>query len=553
MGNLGWCEVTTLGDLLVRGAQQHPDRVAIVFPNARYTYGQLYEGAVQVACGLHALGVKQGEHIGLMATNSVEFIEGLFATALLGCVTVPLNARHKAAEIGFIIKNADLVALLTTADSGEYVDFTSLFCSALPSLAQQPDPTDLHLPEAPRLRSTLLLRGDDREGFLGRCALNKLADTVDAEEIDARRARVRVRDVALIMYTSGTTANPKGCMLSHEAMTRGPVDRARNRLAKTTHDVTWGAGPLFHIGSLAPFLGCIGTGGTYLTDHYFDAGRALAMIEREQATVIWPWFPAIVQALIGHPEFTPARLASLRLVVLICPKVMAERVQTLLPQAEIIQACGMTETAGIFAISDAEESPLSKATTQGKAVPGIEVKIVNPLSGEEAPPGEVGEILVRGYCVMQGYYGDELKSREALDEERWLHTGDLYLKDEHGSLLFNGRLKDMLKVGGENVAAIEIEAFLCEHAAVKLAEVVGSPDDRLDEVPVAFVELRPGHELQSAELIAFCNGRIASFKVPRAVYFLQSHEWPMSATKVDKRALRLMIAAAQPVARVQAS
>lgn len=542
MRNLGWCEVTTLGDLLVRGAQQHPDRLAVVFPDSRHTYGQLYEGAMRVARGLHALGVQQGEHIGLMATNSVEFIEGLFATALLGCVTVPLNARHKAAEIGYIVENANLAALLTTADSGEYVDFTSLFRSALPSLNSEADPANLQLPEAPKLRATLLLRGDERDGFLGRTALNRLAETVNSAQVDERRRRVRVRDVALIMYTSGTTANPKGCMLSHEAMTRGPVDRARNRLATSEHDTTWGAGPLFHIGSLAPFLGCIGNGGTYLTDHYFDAGRALALLERERANVIWPWFPAIVQALIGHPDFTPERLASIRLVVLIGPKAMVERVQGLMKQAEVVQACGMTETAGIFALSRLEESALSKATTQGKAVPGIEVRIINPITGEEAFTGEVGEILVRGYCVMQGYYGDEAKTRAALDEDRWLHTGDLYSKDAQGSLVFNGRLKDMLKVGGENVAAIEIEAFLCEHPAVKLAEVVGSPDDRLDEVPVAFVELRPGYEMQAAELIEFCTGRIASFKIPRAIYFMQSDEWPMSATKVDKRALRAMIA-----------
>lgn len=543
MRNLGWCEVTTLGDLLVRGAQRHPDRVAVVFPDSRHTYRQLYEGALVVARGLDALGVQQGEHIGLMATNSVEFIEGLFASALLGCVTVPLNARHKAIEIGYIIENADLVALLTTADSGEYVDFTSLFRSALPSLDNAPDPTHLQLPEAPKLRATLLLRGDERNGFLGRPALNRLAETVSSDQVEVRRGRVRVRDVALIMYTSGTTANPKGCMLSHEAMTRGPFDRASGRLATSDHDISWGAGPLFHIGSLAPFLGCIGTGGTYLTDHYFDAGRALTLLERERATVIWPWFPAIVQSLIGHPDFTPDRLDSIRLVVLIGPKAMVERVQGLTKHAEVVQACGMTETAGIFALSSLEESALSKATTQGKAVPGIEVRIVNPMTGEEAFTNEVGEILVRGYCVMQGYYGDATKTREALDEDRWLHTGDLYSKDAYGSLVFNGRLKDMLKVGGENVAAIEIEAFLCEHPAVKLAEVVGSPDDRLDEVPVAFVELRPGHQLQSEEFIAFCTGRIASFKIPRAVYFMQSDEWPMSATKVDKRALRAMIAA----------
>ncbi|MDH4549895.1 MULTISPECIES: class I adenylate-forming enzyme family protein [Pseudomonas] len=537
-----WCEVTTLGDLLVRGAQQHPDRVAVAFTDSCHTYAELYQGAVTIARGLHALGIQPGEHVGLMAANSPEFIEALFAIAFLGCVTVPLNARHKATELAYITTNANLVAILTTANAEEYVDFTSVFRTALPELSQQTDPTCLALTQAPLLRNTVLLRGDDRSGFLGRPAFDVLAGQVSAEDIEQLRRRVRVRDIAIIMYTSGTTAHPKGCMLSHEAMTRGPVDRASTRLAVAEHDVSWGAGPLFHIGSLAPFVGSIGAGGTYLTDHYFEAGRALKLLAEHHATVIWPWFPAIVQALIDHPDFDSANLKSIERVVLIGPKPMVERVQRLFPQAEVAQACGMTETAGIFALSNVDESPLSKATTQGRAVPGIEVKIASLDTGGVAAPGEVGEILVRGYCVMEGYYNDEAKTREAMDREGWLHTGDLYSATVDGSLVFSGRLKDMLKVGGENVAAIEIEAFLCEHPAVKLAEVVGSPDDRLDEVPIAFVELRAGHELQAAELIAFCNGRIASFKIPRAVYFMTSEQWPMSATKVDKRALRALIA-----------
>ncbi|VVE57912.1 fatty-acid--CoA ligase [Pandoraea terrae] len=198
----------------------------------------------------------------------------------------------------------------------------------------------------------------------------------------------------------------------------------------------------------------------------------------------------------------------------------------------------MTETAGIYALSERADSALERATNQGKPVPGIEVRIVDFETGEDARPGEVGEILVRGYCVMDGYHHDPVKTAAALDPERWLHTGDLYRQASDGSLTFHGRTKDMLKVGGENVAAIELEAFLCEHPAVKLAEVVGRPDARLDEVPVAFVELQPGAQLCAEALIEFCKGRIASFKVPRAVYFVAPGAWPMSATKVDKRALR---------------
>jgi fatty-acyl-CoA synthase/long-chain acyl-CoA synthetase len=369
-------------------------------------------------------------------------------------------------------------------------------------------------------------------------------DKVAADEVNHRRHCTRLRDVATIIYTSGTTANPKGCMLTHEAMSRGPVERAVKRFRSGEYDVTWGGGPLFHIGSLAPFIGSIGASGTYLTDTFFNPERAVALMARNGVTAMWPWFPAILQPLLDQPNFVAAT-EKLRSMLLIGPETLVNRVQQLLPQAEIMQACGMTETAGIFALSDPDETPTQRATSNGKAVPGIELRIVDER-GLDVPPNAVGEVLVRGYCVMEGYYRDTTKSAEALDKDGWLHTGDLYTRTTEGRLVFHGRAKDMLKVGGENVAAIEVEAFLCSHPAVRIAEIVGRPDQRLDEVPVAFVELMPGTQVSADDLIAHCKGRIAGYKVPRAVYFLNAEDWPMSATKVNKRALRAWLAELAP-------
>ena len=536
-----WCEVSPVADLLVRGARLNPERDAIVFPDQRKSYKALLSGAIRVACGLLALNVKPGEHVGLMTTNSPEYVEGFFGILLLGCVAVPINARHKASELGYIVDNSQLVALLTTADPDEYVDFSEVMRKALPSLASAQTPTSLSLPEAPSLRCTVLLRGKDRNGFLGRDDFDRLAETIDPALVEQARMRVCIRQTALIIYTSGTTANPKGCMLSHEAVTRGPTERARHRLATGGHDVHWGAGPLFHIGTLSPFIGTIGALGTYLTDTVFDPGRALELMAREKVTTAWPWFQAIMLGLIDHPSFDPDKLKSLRSMFLISPSVLVDRVQALLPTTEIIQGCGMTETAGIFALADRDESREQRSTTQGKAATGVEVRILSLEGGRDARPNEVGEILVRGYCVMDGYYRDPVKTAEALDADGWLHTGDLYSKSANGSLIFNGRLKDMLKVGGENVAAIEVEAFLCEHPAVNLSAVIGMADDRLEEVPVAFVELRRGNSIEAAELIEFCKGRIANYKIPRAVYFVQPEEWPMSATKIQKQALKVRL------------
>jgi fatty-acyl-CoA synthase/long-chain acyl-CoA synthetase len=541
LGN-NWCEVSPVGDLLVRAATLHPDHAAMVLPEERVTYAQLVERAYGVARGLWALGVRAGDHVGLLAPNGIEYVEAFFGIELLGAVVVPLNARHKAAELGYIADNADLVAVLTTSHVDEYVDFTEVLLSALPSLSQSADPARLELAEAPGLRSAVLLCGEDKVGFLGRSAFDRLADATDPEVVQAAHMRVRVRDTAVILYTSGTTAHPKGCVLSHETMTRGAVERAVKRFSSGEHDVTWGAGPLFHIGSLAPFLGSVGACGTYVTDVYFEPGRALRLMEQEGVTAAWPWFPAIIQGLLDHPTFDASRLGRLRAMLLIGPPALHERVHATFPSVEIIQACGMTETAGIYALSDPSESRAERMRAQGKAAPGVEIRIIDPETGADLPAGEVGEILVRGHCVMDGYYRDPEKTAAALDAERWLHTGDLYSRTAEGSLIFNGRLKDMLKVGGENVAALEVEAFLCEHPAVKTAEVVGAPDERLDEVPVAFVELTPGTSVGSEELIEWSRGKIASYKIPRAVHFVEAGEWPMSATKVDKRALRARLA-----------
>jgi fatty-acyl-CoA synthase/long-chain acyl-CoA synthetase len=527
--------------MLVRGASLHPDRDALVLPGERRTYAELLAGSRRVARGLWGVGVRPRDHVGILIPNSFEFLEALFGTALLGAVSVPINARYRLTEIGYVVRNADLVTVLTSDIVEQHVDFAGVLRETFPALAESPDPTRLRIPEAPRLRSAIMLRGAGQAGLLGRAAFDEHADSVDAHAVDELRHQVRVRDTATILYTSGTTAHPKGCMISHEALTRGAYARVAERLAPGPADVHWSAGPLFHIGSLQVLLGCYATCGTYLTDVHFDAGEALRLMQGEGVTHAWPWFPAVVQDLLGHSGFRPDALRSMRSIMITWPKPLLLHAQEVFPWVKLFAACGMTETAGSYAMTAIDDSKEARASSGGTALRGIEIRVVDPDTGDDVPDGQVGELLVRGYCVMDGYYNDPEKTAAALDERGWLHTQDLYSRMPTGHLVFQGRLKDMLKVGGENVAAVEIESMLSQHPAVKLAEVVGAPDPRLDEVPVAFVELKEGLELEEGELIRFCQGRIASFKVPRAVHVVSSDEWPMSATKIDKGALRRLL------------
>lgn len=515
---------TRVADLLTAAAARHPGRKAVVFPESACTYAGLLAGAEEVARGLAAAGLEPGAKVGLLAANGVPFLEGLFGALLAGCVVVPLNARHRAAEIGYIAGDAQLAAILTTAEDESHVSFPALLAEALP--------------KAPGLMA--FLDRAERPGFLSRATL--AAQGRGVADLDARRAGIGARDLAMILYTSGTTANPKGCLLSQEALARGAVERAAGRFRTSDHDVAWNAGPLFHIAAFGPLVGSIGTGGTFLSDVFFDPARAVALMRREGVTMAWPWFPAILQRLLEQPDFDASHLPALQKFMLIVPEAMIDRLYARFPQADIMQACGMTETAGIFAVSAPDESRASRARTQGRMVPDMECRIVDPQTLADLPDGAMGEIWVRGYSVTDGYFRAPEKTAEALTPDGWLRTGDLYIREPGGSLVFKGRLKDMLKVGGENVAAVEVEAFLCSHPAVRLAEVVGKPHPELDEVPVAFVELHAGQSATAEEIIAFCRGRIARYKIPAEVRFIAPDAWPMSATKVNKRALREMLA-----------
>jgi acyl-CoA synthetase (AMP-forming)/AMP-acid ligase II len=531
--------VTTLGDLLLIAADRYPDSPALIFPGLRVTYAELAARALARARSLQALGVRPREHVGMLLPTCVEFVEMLFAISLCGAVAVPLNARYKYNELAYAIENGDLVTVVTTDRVAEQVDFAERLCEALPGLAASAAPAALSLPTVPRLRNLVLLGGGERAGFLSEKAFTARAHEVPEDRVHETRLRVRVRDVAIMLYTSGTTANPKGCLISHEAMVRNSISLGRNRYALSHEDVFWSPLPMFHIAAILPMCAIFDVGGAYATMGHFEAGAALRMLESEKVTATYPCFVTIMSDLIHHPDFAKTDLSRITLMnsnFAVQPPGIAAAMLKAMPQAIYVGTFGMTETAGTVSTSRLEDPLEERIARLGRPLPGVEVRILNVATGEDAAPGERGEVLVRGYSTLEGYYKDPVKTAAAIDAGGWYHTGDIGSIDAAGTMMFHGRLKDMLKVGGENVAAAEIESCLQRHPAVKLAQVVGIPDARLGEVAAAFIERSPETQVTPQELMDFCRREIASFKVPRQVRFVS--EWPMSASKIQKFRLR---------------
>ncbi|MDE2050553.1 MAG: acyl--CoA ligase [Gammaproteobacteria bacterium] len=532
-------QVTTLGDLLLGAADRYPDSAALILPGQRMTYGELAERAIRRARSLQALGVQPREHVGLLLPTSLEFVELLFAIALCGAVAVPMNARYRHNELAYVIENGDLVTVFTTDRIAEQVNFVERLNRALPELGGAQDPRRLSLAAAPRLRNLVLLGDAQPHGFLTQGEFEALAQDSSEDRVHESRLRVRLRDIALMLYTSGTTSNPKGCLITHEAMVRNSIALGRHRYGLGHEDVFWSPLPIFHIAAILPLCAIFDVGGVYATMPYFEAGAALRMLAAEQVTATYPCFVTIMSDLIHHPDFPKTDLSRIRLMnsnFAVQPRGIADAMLKAMPDTLYVGTFGMTETAGTVTTSRLDDPLQERITRLGRPLPGLELRILDSATGCDAPTGARGEVLVRGYSTLEGYYKDAEKTARALDAEGWFHTGDIGSLDAAGTVMFHGRLKDMLKVGGENVAAAEIEACLQRHPAVKLAQVVGVPDQRLVEVPAAFIERHAHIPVTPEELIEFCRREIAGFKVPRHVRFVT--EWPMSTSKIQKFRLR---------------
>ena len=529
--------IRTLGAMLRASAANWGERQAILFPDRARSYAELEAAARGWARALIALGVQPGEHVGILLPTGMEFIEVFFGVAMAGAVAVPVNARYQAHELAYLVENADLVALVTTGRITATLDFCARLRAALPSLAQATGPDLLRLDEAPMLRHIVSFTASDLPGILPAAEALARGQAVAPAAVDRRIDDVADEDTAMILYTSGTTADPKGALIAHRAQVANSRNLGR-RYQCSAADKVWSPLPIFHIAGILPMVMILDLGGTYMTVPHFDPAVALEMLGREGATIAYPSFVTIMQDLISHPAFAATDLSRLRVMnsnFAVQPAWIRDAVAKAMPHTIQVGTYGLTEAAGTVSTSRLDDPYAIRTGRCGVVLEEWEMRICDPDTGAPCAPGEKGEIVIRGPNMLKGYYKAPEKTAEAI-RQGWFHTGDIGSVDAGGHVMFHGRTKDMLKVGGENVAAAEIEAMLQSHPAVKLAQVVGVPDPRYAEVPAAFVELVEGAVASEEALIAHCRGQLASFKVPRHVRFVAA--WPMSTSKIEKFRLR---------------
>ena len=599
-----WDGRTPVGELPARAAARWGGREALVFGAVRQSFAEVARRVDEAAKGLIALGVAPGDKVCLWLNNSPEWVHLLFAIARIGAVLVPANTRFRTGDVEYLVRQGDCSTLITHDVSGP-VDYLAMVRELVPeSLAAgggdgggSGPPPPLRSERFPRLERIVAVSERSHRGVTAFPALIEAGRTVSGAALAARAGRVSVDDLLFIMFTSGTTGFPKGVMRSHRLL-RNQCDRME-RLAATESDVGLNYLPLFHIFGYVdgPLLSMM-AGSRQVLTAAFDPDECMDLVEAERATQM-QGFDSHLKALMDAQERRPRDASSLR--VGFFPSGMASsvpivrRAREVFPTMRTLTAYGSTEGGANICTSFLDSTEEQRCETSGYPCDGFEIRIVDPESGEEQPAGAPGEILVRSYNLMQGYYRKPEETAAAVDPEGWLHSGDVGWLREDGYLRFLGRAKDMLKVGGENVDPVEVEQLLLEHPAVREAAVVAYPDERLTEVGVAFVVVNAGArandppdgdaggdgnadrgedadgsaapgaggkpsasggpgagggadppgeagEALARDLLEYGRGRIASFKLPRRVLFVEA--LPMTSSgKVRKAELRALAAA----------
>jgi len=517
-------EVTwpTIPAMVRDAARRGPDAEAVVDGGRRIDFATLGSLVDEAACALVASGIERGDRVAVWAPNSLEWIVAALGVTTAGAVLVPVNTRFRGTEASFVLARSGARALFTVRGFLD-TDYPALLADSGVAL--------------PALEHTILLAGEPDGSAIAWEDFVARGRTVPAADLDARVGALGPDDPSDVVFTSGTTGSPKGVVMTHGQTLRAYLDWC-DWADLRPGDRYLIANPFFHIfGYKAGCLACLMRGATIVPLAVFDAGVVLELVERERITVL-PGPPTIYQSLLDHPDRTRRDSSSLRVGVTGAADIPVElirRVRAELPFERILTGYGLTE-AGTVTGCRPDDDFEHIATTVGVPWPGFEVRIVTE-SGSDVAPGEPGEVVVRGETVTRGYLDDPEATAAAIDNDGWLHTGDLGTVDADGYLRIVGRIKDMFIVGGFNAYPAEIENLMLRHPSIRQVAVIGVPDARLGEVAKAFVVLHPGERVEPAEIIEWARAEMANFKVPRFVELLA--ELPVNATgKVEKRELR---------------
>ncbi len=523
-------EPRCLGSFLDANAAQRGGREALVTDAERLTHAVLREEARDVARSLLALGIGKGDPIAVLMGNDAHWVRLFYAAALIGAVTVPINTRFKPAEIAFALRQAECRAVFA---AGRFltIDFSASLREAEPAL-------DTTLPGAalPALRHAVISGGDVPRAALGWAQFR--TNRAPEATLDAAVTAVAPDDPLLIQFTSGTTAYPKGVLLTHHNMLGNAVCCAA-RLGITEDDRYLNCRPFFHVaGSTLSLLVSLVTGATMVTPPTFEAGAALRLLDQERCTAT-SGNDSIFQMILAHPDFRRERIHLTKGWAAAGPATMRNIVEGL-GIADLCWAYGLSEASPNVVLSDHREPLASRIAGRAKPHAGVELRIADPETGAILPPDTPGEIQIRGWTVMRGYVNNPEATQKTFTSDGWLRTGDLGTLDAEGRLGMAGRLKDVIRVGGENVAPAEVEEVLIRHPAIAMAQVVGVPDARLGEVPMAFVQLKPGAQATPDEILGWLRPQVANFRLPRHLRIVAGFDSiGMTASgKVQKTKLR---------------
>jgi fatty-acyl-CoA synthase len=514
----------TIPGLLDELAARFPEREALVGGGGRrYTYAALRREVRAFAKGLHALGVRKGDMVAILMGNKPEWIIADLAICSLGGIMVALNTWVTTRELGYVLAHADAGALIAS-DRFLKNDYFAML-GELEPLARS----------MPRLKRIIHVGARTYSDSIAFDDVPARGRTVADAEIEGAAHAIDPWDVAYLLYTSGSTSTPKGVQLQHYALIEN-MWHIGERMHVTEHDRLWLAVSLFWgLGCENALFNLLTHGGCVVLQESFEPGEALRIIAQERCTMFYGT-PNMAQALSEHPDRQAYDLSSLRSGGTVGTPEQIQRVVDL-GAREICNIYGLTETYGNCAVSDAAEPLGIRKTSVGRPLPGVDLRIVEPETGKVLPPGEVGEIRVKGYVTV-GYYKDADKNRAAFDTNGYFITGDLGFLDAEGRLYFRGRIKEMIKTGGINVAPVEVEETLMRHPGVKLACVTGVPDPQRDEVVAAVIVCRPGQRVDEADLVALCRRELAAYKIPRLIKFVGESELPLTVTgKLQKNRL----------------